>query len=433
MEGKIYIINYLVCVFDVYLMYDFVSYYEGVKSNFEKRYSRICIILLTALAVFGVNLLNNTVINLCFTLIMNLLFICLVMNGSSLQKFTHFLIVLAVQYGGEFLTTIIFGSSLETGLLHPEYNGLFAVIIMKLVMFVLFTIIKQIVPKEENKLDAGTFIMFMTVPVASLGIMFSIGCLDIDFAIMPLKRGILLAFYIMLMGGNALVYYAFQRYGITQQKIHLQKKMIAEQKIELRHYQQVENINRRNAEFHHDMCHYLKVIGNLAEADQNKEILSILNQLQVEFSEAQKNFYCSNAIINTILNEESEEAKAKKLSFDIYVEPGFHTGNVLEADLVSILGNLYKNAEEAAVKCDRGFIRIQMFMQNEGKFAVIKFENSFTGEFLQEGDHFLTTKEEKSDHGIGVERVKELAERYHGRLIQTIDGRVFQSVLVLAI
>lgn len=433
MEGKIYIINYLVCVFDVYLMYDFVSYYEGVKSNFEKRYSRICIILLTALAVFGVNLLNNTVINLCFTLIMNLLFICLVMNGSYLVKFVHFLVVVAVQYGGEFLASIFFAGGMNENIVITHYTKVYEIIVVKLLTFIIFMSLKQLVPQKNNCIDVGTFFMFMTVPIASLGIMFSIGCLDIDFAVMPIKRGILLAFYLMLMCGNALVFYAFQRYRVIQQKIHLQKDLIAQQVMELHHYQQVENINRRNAEFHHDMCHYLKVIGNLTEADQNKEIISILNELQVEFSEAQKKFYCSNAIINTMLNEECEEARAKKLSFDIYVEPGFHTGNVLEADLVSILGNLYKNAEEAAVKCDRGFIRIQMFMQNEGKFAVIKFENSFTGELLQEGDHFLTTKEEKSDHGIGVERVKELAERYHGRLIQTIDGRVFQSVLVLAI
>lgn len=433
MEGEIYIINYLVCVFDVYLMYDFVSYYEGVKSNFEKRYSRICIILLTALAVFGVNLLNNTVINLCFTLIMNLLFICLVMNGSYLVKFVHFLVVVAVQYGGEFLASIFFAGGMNENIVITHYTKVYEIIVVKLLTFIIFMSLKQLVPQKNNCIDVGTFFMFMTVPIVSLGIMFSIGCLDIDFAVMPIKRGILLAFYLMLMCGNALVFYAFQRYRVIQQKIHLQKDLIAQQVMELHHYQQVENINRRNAEFHHDMCHYLKVIGNLAEADQNKEIISILNELQVEFSEAQKKFYCSNAIINTMLNEECEEARAKKLSFDIYVEPGFHTGNVLEADLVSILGNLYKNAEEAAVKCDRGFIRIQMFMQNEGKFAVIKFENSFTGELLQEGDHFLTTKEEKSDHGIGVERVKELAERYHGRLIQTIDGRVFQSVLVLAI
>lgn len=36
MEGEFYITNYLVCVFDIYLMYDFTGYYEGVKTYFQK-------------------------------------------------------------------------------------------------------------------------------------------------------------------------------------------------------------------------------------------------------------------------------------------------------------------------------------------------------------------------------------------------------------
>lgn len=430
---EVYVINYLVCLFDVYLMYDFVSYYEGVRPEFKKRYPRICMILLTASVIFGVNLLNSTVINLFSSLILNLLFIWVVMNGSPAAKIVHFLIVLVAQYGGEFLTAITFANGLGIKSTQLEYDDLFTVIIMKLVVFVLFAIIKQVVPKEEHKIDTGTFFMFMTVPAASLGLMFSIAYLNVDFASMPLKRGILLAFYMMLMGGNALVYYAFQRYGITQQKIHLQKKLITEQEMELRYYKQVESLNRRNAEFHHDMFHYLKAIGSLARSGQNEEIISILGELQMEFAESQKNFYCSNAIINTVLNEECEEAEKKNLSFHIYVEPGFHTGKVLEADLVSILGNLYKNAEEAAVKCDRGFIRVRMFMQNNGKFAVIKFENSFTGELLKDGDRLLTTKNDEADHGIGLERVKELAGRYQGNLIHAVNGKVFQAVLILEI
>lgn len=433
MQGEFYITNYLVCVFDIYLMYDFVGYYEGVKPCFQKGRRIVPLILFMALSVYFVNLLNSTILNLVFTLTTNFLFICLVMKGRLLEKFMHFLTILAVQYGGEFITAVFFSKGLGLEILLPQYNKILVAVLIKLVTFILYIVIKQIFPKEKTAIDAQSFFLFMTVPITSLGLMFSVAYLDVDFSNMPSKRGSLLIFYTLMIFGNALAYYALRRYGNTQQKIHLQKKLIAEQELELHHFQQVESINRKNAEFHHDINHYLKTIGKLAEDSRNGEILTILKELQIEFSEKENTYYCSNAIINTLLSEEKEDARKNNIEYDIYVEPGFHIGGISETDMISIMGNLYKNAMEAAIKCDEGFIRIKMFMQNDGRFAVIKLENSFQGNLLRQGEQLLTTKADGESHGIGLGRVKELAGKYEGSLVNVVRGQIFLAVLVLAV
>lgn len=433
MEGEFYITNYLVCVFDIYLMYDFVGYYEGVKGYFQKGHRIVLLILSMAFLVLGVNMLNNTTLNLVFTLTTNFLFICLVMKGRFFEKFIHFLAVLAVQYGGEFLTAVFFSKGLGLEILLPQYNKMLVAVIIKLVTFILYAVIKQIFPQKKIGIDTKSFFLFMTGPITSLGLMFSIAYLDVDFSSMPSKRGTLLIFYTLMIFGNALGYYAFRRYGITQQKIHLQKKLIAEQELELHHFQQVEYINRKNAEFRHDINHYLRTIGKLAENNRSKDILTILKELQIEFSDKENAYYCNNAIINTLISEEKEAARKKNVAYDIYVEPGFHIGSILETDMISIMGNLYKNAMEAAVQCEEGFIRVKMFMQNEGCFAVIKLENSFEGNLLWQGEQLLTTKADGANHGIGVGRVRELAEKYQGSLVHHVNGQIFQAVLVLTV
>lgn len=437
MEGEFYITNYLVCVFDIYLMYDFTGYYEGVKTYFQKGRRIVLMILFMALLVFSVNMLNSTTLNLVFTLTANFLFICLVMKGRFLEKFMHFLTVLAVQYGGEFLGAVFFARGLNQTVTVTHYTRVYQIVIVKLITFIIYVTIKQLMPGREkgNEIyfDVKTFLMFIIVPLASLGIMFSLTYMNIDFSVMPLVRGSLTTFYSMLILGNALVYYAFRRYGSIQEKIHLQKKLIAEQEMELHHFQQVEYINRKNAEFRHDIDHYLRTIGKLAEDGHSKEILSILKELRIEFYEKENAYYCGNAIINTLLNEEKEEAENKNIAYDIYVEPGFHIGSISETDMISIMGNLYKNALEAAVQCDKGFIRVKMFMQNDGCFAVIKLENSFEGNLLWQGEQLLTTKADGANHGIGVGRVRELAEKYHGTLVNRVNEQIFQAVLVLAV
>lgn len=433
MEGEFYITNYLVCVFDIYLMYDFVGYYEGVKPCFQKSRRIVPLILFVALSVFFVNLLNSTTLNLVFTLITNFLFICLVMKGRLLEKSMYFLTVLAVQYGGEFLTAVFFSKGLGLEILLPQYNKILVAVMIKLVTFILYIVIKQIFPQEKAAIDTQSFFLFMTVPIASLGLMFSVAYLDVDFSNMPSKRGTLLMFYTLMIFGNALAYYGFRRYGSIQQKIHLQKKLIAEQEMELHHFQQVECINRKNAEFRHDISHYLKTIGKLAENSRNRDILTILKELQIEFFEKENTYYCSNAIINTLLSEEKEEARKYNIECDIYVEPGFHIGGISETDMISIMGNLYKNAVEAAMQCDEGFIRIKMFMQNDGRFAVIKLENSFKGKLLRQGEQLLTTKADGESHGIGLGRVRELAGKYEGSLLHAVSGQIFLAVLVMAV
>lgn len=426
------IINFLVCVFDTYLIYDFVGYYEGVKSSLFTKKSRITVILSISAVTFCINLCNNTALNMFSTLFINFLFIYLVMNGSLFQKCIHYLIIIAFQYGAEFLTAIAIANKMGEAVLSSQNVKVYIVLIVKMLNFVLYLLIKQLVPKKADSIDKEAFFIFMIIPVSSTGLMFSVTYLNIDLSDSPVKRGVLLLFYLLMVLGNVLVAYAFRRYAAIHKNLQVQKKLIEDYKVRLRYYRQVENVNKKNAAFHHDMCHYLKIIGSLAEDNRNMQILSLLNELQVEFFKVDKKDFCSNPVLNTILNEEIEEAREQRVDCRVYVEPGFSIGGIRETDLISALGNLYKNALEAAAKSRNGFIKITMFMENEGKFLVIRMENSYEGVILRDGEKFLTAKENKFIHGIGIERIRAVAKRYGGSLRTIYEGGIFRAILVLS-
>ncbi len=426
------IINFLVCVFDTYLIYDFVGYYEGITPRLLTKKSRITVILFTSCVIYFINLFHNTALNLFASLFINFLFIYLVMNGNLFQKIVHYLIIIAFQYGTEFLTAIALVNRMGEVVLSVENVKAHTVLIMKMLNFVLYLLIKQLVPKRNDSIDKKAFFIFMTIPVSSIGLMFSVTYLNIDFSDAPLKRAVLLVFYLLMVLGNVLVAYAFRRYGAINKNLHLQEKRVEDYKVQLGYYRQVEDVNKKNAAFHHDMCHYLKAIGNLAEENQNEQILSLLNELHMEFFKVDKQDFCNNAVLNNILNEEINEARKHRVDCRIYVEPGFSIGGIRETDMISALGNLYKNALEAAAKSRNGFIKITMFMGNEGKFLVIKMENSYEGAILRDGARFLTTKENKFIHGIGIERVREIAKKYGGSLRTIYKEGIFQAVLVLS-
>lgn len=426
------LINFLVCVFDTYLIYDFVGYYEGVSPRLLTKKSRITVILLTSCITFFINLFNNTALNLFATLFINFLFIYLVMNGNLFQKCIHYLIIIAFQYGGEFLTAIVIANRMGEAVLAYQNVKAYAVLIVKMINFIQYLLVKQLVPKRDDSIDKEAFFIFMIIPVSSIGLMFSVTYLNIDFSDTPVKRGVLLLFYLMLLLGNVLVAYAFRRYAAINKNLQAQKKLIEDYRVRLGYYRQVEVVNKKNAAFHHDMCHYLKAIGNLAEDNRNSQIISLLDELQIKFFKVDNQDFCSNPVLNTILNEEIKEARRQRVDCQVYVEPGFSIGSIRETDLISALGNLYQNALEAAAKSRNGFIKTTMFMENEGRFLVISMENSYEGAILRDGEKFLTTKENKFIHGIGIERVREIAKRYGGSLRTNYKEGIFRAILVLS-
>ncbi len=426
------LINFLVCVFDTYLIYDFVGYYEGVSPRLLTKKSRITVILLTSCITFFINLFNSTALNLFATLFINFLFIYLVMNGNLFQKCIHYLIIIAFQYGGEFLTAIVIANRMGEAVLAYQNVKAYAVLIVKMINFIQYLLVKQLVPKRDDSIDKEAFFIFMIIPVSSIGLMFSVTYLNIDFSDTPVKRGVLLLFYLMLLLGNVLVAYAFRRYAAINKNLQAQKKLIEDYRVQLGYYRQVEVVNKKNAAFHHDMCHYLKAIGNLAEDNRNSQIISLLDELQIEFFKVDNQDFCSNPVLNTILNEEIKEARRQRVDCQVYVEPGFSIGSIRETDLISALGNLYQNALEAAAKSRNGFIKTTMFMENEGRFLVISMENSYEGAILRDGEKFLTTKENKFIHGIGIERVREIAKRYGGSLRTNYKEGIFRAILVLS-
>ena len=426
------LINFLVCVFDTYLIYDFVGYYEGVSPRLLTKKSRITVILLTSCITFFINLFNNTALNLFATLFINFLFIYLVMNGNLFQKCIHYLIIIAFQYGGEFLTAIVIANRMGEAVLAYQNVKAYAVLMVKMINFIQYLLVKQLVPKRDDSIDKEAFFIFMIIPVSSIGLMFSVTYLNIDFSDTPVKRGVLLLFYLMLLLGNVLVAYAFRRYAAINKNLQAQKKLIEDYRVQLGYYRQVEVVNKKNAAFHHDMCHYLKAIGNLAEDNRNSQIISLLDELQIEFFKVDNQDFCSNPVLNTILNEEIKEARRQRVDCQVYVEPGFSIGSIRETDLISALGNLYQNALEAAAKSRNGFIKTTMFMENEGRFLVISMENSYEGAILRDGEKFLTTKENKFIHGIGIERVREIAKRYGGSLRTNYKEGIFRAILVLS-
>lgn len=286
--------------------------------------------------------------------------------------------------------------------------------------------------KKKRKVNNKIITMYICVPIANLAIMLLAYYFGIEFnGEYPMRVFVSMCFALMIIG-NILVFYIFNRYSEEVNTNIEHELKIACQNAELSYYAHIQETNEKYMEFIHNTSHYLKAIGELAKKNQSDSILDILCELHVELEDSALSLWSENPIINAILNEKEAQCSKMGVSFDAYVEPGTHMGNVSDMDKITMLGNLLDNAICASIQGQEdSFVKICIFMQNKGSFCVVKITNNFEGEIKRNENGFISTKKEKGIHGIGIKSVNNTAENYNGYLECFIEENIFTAILIL--
>lgn len=210
---------------------------------------------------------------------------------------------------------------------------------------------------------------------------------------------------------------------------------IIQQRAKLSYTEQIIEVYDKQKEIMHNLCHYLRIIGELALERKSEEIYKIIKELNVELEGNEMTLYSNHIILNALLSEKAMISEKNDVTYEVYVEPEINFGSVKDIDLISMLGNLLENAIHAASECvkEQAGVKIKIFMQNQGNVCVAKIVNDFSGQVHKKNEIFMTTKKDKKLHGIGLRSVRKTAEKYKGHLeCYTIKNK-FYAILVMPV
>ena len=288
------------------------------------------------------------------------------------------------------------------------------VILLSILNFVGSMITKIIVGLLTVKIDDELFILFDEKP-------------DLLWK-MPLVA-------VLIFAGEAALIYFWQRYRILlaeRQKHFVEEQQVRAMKMRL---EEAENFYGSIRRVRHEMKNHMANIKGLAGAGEYGEIEDYVRRMDETMQELEYKYVTGNAVTDVIINDKCRRAEKAGSRFDADFRYG---GEIPVFDMGVILNNLLDNAIEACEKLETGKGFVRLSLKRKKQFLILCVENSFDGAVpVSKGSPLPPTTKQSilpgiiTEHGIGLENVRDIAERYFGGVNIKVKGDVFHVTVML--
>lgn len=195
-------------------------------------------------------------------------------------------------------------------------------------------------------------------------------------------------------------------------------------------YRSISDNYDRQRKAAHEFKNHMACITALAEREEYDELRKYLDEMHVGMEKEADQIDTGHTLINAILNSKYQEAKQKGILFVIKVND-LSSVRMEEQDIVILLSNLLNNAFEACAKCDKKVVKLK-FVREE-KQIILSVFNYYAFEPVRQGERYLTSKEEPELHGIGIENIKDVVDKYNGTYAIRCEEGQFQFSILLPI
>lgn len=214
--------------------------------------------------------------------------------------------------------------------------------------------------------------------------------------------------------------------GVLEENM-LSKIEIEKNALEKDYALQIEENLKKLSILRHDFKNHLIILQGYSKQDRKEELLEYICKLTEELSTTIL-VDTPSQLLSSLINAKKADCERIHVVFDFQWD--FHTINISDFALVTLVGNILDNALTAAAKCKDGFIEMKVF--ERGGYLEIDCINNHIENIEKEGERFVTTKTNSSElHGLGLLSIRRTVNNLRGELdIDYTDSRFHINILV---
>ena len=194
------------------------------------------------------------------------------------------------------------------------------------------------------------------------------------------------------------------------------------------HYEYLEKREQETRKFRHDMTNHMMILRNLYDTGTEAEFEEYFDTISKRITAFGNQISVGNNTADAIINQYAQEAENAgiKLKVDGHFSPDCHISAV---DICTIFSNLLSNAIRAEKEANGE--EVELFIRNLDQDLFIEVRNDYVTQVKRSGERFISTKEDRANHGLGLQNVYDCVERNHGVIHITTDHQIFDVKLNL--
>lgn len=367
-------------------------------------------------------------INLVLLFVISLLF-----DGTILNKIFAACMCLVIMVSAEIITTfamMILNSSSSASVLEEGNLRLVGIMVSKTISYFIVKLICSIKNNKRTRMPTIYWISLFTVPFVmtmATHLLFSmnehIGS-DIftkDSAIATLG----------LLYSCAIVFYLFD--VISQNAYVKNRALMIEYQLneQVNHYDDLLIAQTEIRSVRHDMKNHMIMLDSYLKNGLNEDGRRYIGTIMNVIEKNDKVVNTNNPVIDSIINSKLTSAKGHNIKFTHTIEmpPNLKIDAV---DACVIFANALDNAIEACERISEGDKFIDLTLLYRDNNLICKLKNSVDQRTIKiKNQNYQTIKSDKTNHGIGLENIKNVLSKYDGTLKINCENNEFTLFFVI--
>lgn len=295
----------------------------------------------------------------------------------------------------------------------------------RIIAFALYFILKHYISSIQININQFKRGLFLLILVEFMGVLFF---QQVYFKDIIYNLVVNWFFFICII---ILMVLVFSFYIITNKM----KERVARAELQndlLEHgYEQIYKCYFDSENIFHDLKNHIIILREYIQNNDNNAAMNYLSEISVQVSRLDNSVRTGNKIIDTILDFKILEAERKNIYLKLHIEAIPPNLSIADTDLCAVVSNLLDNAIEACGKVEDSERWIQILVKHINNILIVKISNSSSKEPEKVSGKLITSKVDKRHHGIGLQNVRNIVDKYNGGMEYTYDSLTFSIELTM--
>lgn len=201
------------------------------------------------------------------------------------------------------------------------------------------------------------------------------------------------------------------------------KKLLEKQfENQLRHYTLCQKHTKSFQAFRHDYKALMASLKILIMQGQNEEALRLIDNIHEEINKKSTPLkkFSRPIVLDAILHDAANICEENKVPYTFHLFLPRNTGLSILSQ-IRILTNIFNNAIEACLKVPEQDRFLEMISRTDESWVTMEVRNPYAGDLVLDNGRLVSTKPKSEFHGLGLQSVHEIIEKLGGFVFYDID------------